>query len=72
MPFYFCKEDINENGFLNCSGIGSFTFNRTNLRFMSTFTLGYVHDVPGRKGQSSYGNEGDSTPHMSIGHCKAI
>lgn len=68
MPNYFCKEEINDAGYLRCAGGGEFIFNRKNLRFMSTYAVGYVNDRLGKK-NPFLGDEGDNTPSISIGQC---
>ena len=38
------ESDFNAAGYLNCKGFGEFTFNRKNLRFLRSYTFGYVTD----------------------------
>lgn len=69
-PAFFCKEDFDEAGFIQCDGFGRFIFNRRNNRFVSTYVMGYVHD---RLGQESFlGEEGANTPAIKAGKCNPL
>ncbi|MHC4337422.1 MAG: hypothetical protein ACYSTG_05660 [Planctomycetota bacterium] len=69
-PDFVCKEDFDNNGYLHCSGFGDFMFNRRNLRFLSTFTFGYVTDGLGET--NWFGEEGTNTPALSAGKCSPL
>ena len=64
-----CTNDFNAKGYLQCKGFGELTFNRVNLRFLRTYTSGYVTD--GIE-ESRWGEEGANTPMVEIGKCTPL
>jgi len=58
--------DFNEYGYMNCTLLTEITFNRTNLRFMAIYRIGYV------SAGIAEGTEGSDTPHISIGKCSPL
>jgi len=63
-----CEKDFNDVGMLFCEGIVNFHFNKKNMRFLSTFAIGYVSYIPG----DELLDEGKNTPSMNIGACSLI
>ena len=61
-----CESDFNAAGYLKCKGFGEFTFNRKNLRFLRSYTFGYVTDGVE---ESRLGEEGSNTPMLEAGRC---
>jgi hypothetical protein len=64
-----CKNDFNDYGYLFCEGIQPFRMNRKNLRFLTAYLIGYVHDGLGSTG---LGPEGSNTPSIEIGKCSPL
>ena len=58
----FCESDFNESGFLSCSGIGEFHFNKKNGRYLYSYSIGYYNVLSGK-------DEGADTPYLEIGKC---
>lgn len=71
VPRFVCNEDFNEAGYIYCRGFGDFRFNRKNLRFISTYMIGFVTDGI-ESPNSIFGNEGENTPSLSAGRCSQI
>ncbi|MEO8377895.1 MAG: hypothetical protein ABI579_09515 [Candidatus Sumerlaeota bacterium] len=66
---YWCEKDFNETGYLFCrNAFGVFRFNKQNLRFMSTYMVGYVTDGIQNSGGLE-NKEGDNTPIIRGGVC---
>lgn len=66
---FWCEKDFNETGYLFCrNAFGVFRFNKQNLRFMSTYMVGYVTDGI----QNSGSREGENTPIIRGGVCSPI
>ena len=61
-----CENDFNATGYLKCKGFGEFTFNRKNLRFLRSYTFGYVTDGVE---ETRWGEEGSNTPMLEAGRC---
>lgn len=58
-----CEGTFNENGYLRCNVFyGSVIFNKKTLRYLETYTSGYVDGV----------DSNVNTPHMKIGNCTPI
>lgn len=74
LPEYGCKMDFDERGFLYCAGFGEFRFNKTNLRFVSTYIYGYVDDgLPGIDPLTERVRvEGQDTPVVRAGKCSPL
>lgn len=74
LPDYVCKEDFDAKGFLWCQGFGEFRFNHTNLRFISTYTVGYVDDAlaASTSTASRPREEGQDTPLVRGGKCSSL
>jgi hypothetical protein len=66
---YWCEKDFNETGYLFCrNAFGVFRFNKQNLRFMSTYMVGYVTDGIQNSG-ALQSREGENTPIIRGGAC---
>jgi hypothetical protein len=70
LPIFSCDEDFTSAGAMRCeSKYGEFNMNKSQLRFLSTYTWGYWNEtVPGEKG----GAEGRDTPRIGIGKCSIM
>lgn len=64
----FCARDFEDSGVLFCAGLRDFKFNKKNMRFLSTYSIGYFSDSP----DSEWSKEGGDTPSMEIGTCSLI
>ena len=62
---YRCKEGFNEYGYLSCRGLGDFTYNKKNGRFLATHTVGYVNVGLGPE----LTDANSDTPSVAIGKC---
>lgn len=74
LPEYVCKQDFDGGGFLYCEGFGQFKFNNKNLRFVSTYMIGFVDDRLS-DGDSPFGQsrkEGQDTPLVRGGQCSPL
>lgn len=67
-PGATCENDFNEAGNLFCSGVFELRFNRSQLRFLYVYPIGYWSDGDG-KGMA---REGENTPALAIGTCKLL
>lgn len=68
----FCNDDFAQNGHLHCTGFGqNFYFNRTELRFILTYVVGYWNEKESRSFAPNR-NEGDDTPGVVGGTCVAL
>ncbi len=68
----FCRLDFNEHDILHCvMPAGEFKFNRKNMRFLLSYTVGYWNDTISETGKGK-GTEGDDSPYISVGRCSAI
>jgi hypothetical protein len=74
-PTFECKEGGNEYGYLHCQGIGQFSFNKNNGRYLMTFPIGYFNVIPerrksfGDKSKTPFTDKDSETPYMEIGKC---
>lgn len=69
---YWCEKDFNETGYLFCrNAFGVFRFNKQNLRFMSTYMVGYVTDGLQNSGTLE-SREGENTPIIRGGACTPV
>lgn len=74
LPTYVCKQDFDARGFLYCEGFGQFKFNNKNLRFISSYMIGFVDDGLAEE-KSSAGApraEGGDTPLVRGGKCSPL
>lgn len=71
-PISWCKEDINDGGYLHCEGFEYFKMNIRNLRFMSVYMIGYINDNIKENNGSFIFKEGGNTPSMQIGKCSPL
>ena len=74
LPTYVCKQDFDAQGFLYCEGFGQFKFNNRNLRFISSYMIGFFDDGLA-EGKSSLGVsrvEGGDTPLVRGGKCSPL
>lgn len=54
--------EINSHGYLNCDVIfGTLRFNKNTLRYIETYTVGYID-----------GDKGGNTPSITIGKCSPL
>ena len=67
-PAATCERDFNEAGNLFCSGVFDLRFNKRQLRFLYVYPIGYWSDD---SSNPAY-REGDNTPALAIGKCKAL
>lgn len=65
----YCKEDFSEYGYLSCDGAGELRFNRDNLRYIKTYTLGYFNVLPD---VNKIADADSDTPSMEIGKCSSF
>ena len=61
-----CEKDFNEFGYLFCSGLPEFKFNKNNGRFLLAYLLGYYNVLPQ---QNKITDENSDTPYLEIGRC---
>lgn len=67
-PAATCERDFNEAGNLFCSGVFDLRFNKRQLRFLYVYPIGYWSDD---SSNPAY-REGENTPALAIGKCKAL
>lgn len=67
-PAATCEQDFNEAGNLFCSGVFELRFNKRHLRFLYVYPIGYWSDDKSTPAT----REGDNTPAMAIGTCRAL
>ena len=67
-PAATCERDFNEAGNLFCSGVFDLRVNKRQLRFLYVYPIGYWSDD---SGNPAY-REGDNTPALAIGKCRAL
>lgn len=67
-PAAICERDFNEAGNLFCSGVFDLRFNKNQLRFLYVYPIGYWSDESG----GAAPREGDNTPALAIGKCRAL
>ena len=58
-------DEFTENGYLNCYGLETLKFNKKNLGFLLTYSVGYVT-------AGIIGVEGEDNPAMTIGKCSPM
>ena len=63
-PVSTCKETFNSAGYIFCSMLTKFKFNKDNGRFLLVHSLGYYNVSPG-----VYTDKSSPTPYMEIGKC---
>jgi hypothetical protein len=70
LPTSLCKKGFDEYGYLNCKYyVTDFFFNKFNLRFLLTYSHGYVNVLPSINETT---DEKSSTPYMEIGVCSPL
>lgn len=67
-PASTCEHDFNEAGNLFCSGVFDLRFNKRQLRFLYVYPIGYWSDDTANP---TY-REGENTPALAIGKCRAL
>lgn len=70
-PAGFCRRDFTKAGILTCEGFDEFKMNRTNMRFLHAYLVGYWTDNGDHrfKGNPALFKEGENTPFLEIGKC---
>jgi len=64
-------DDFNDRGWLLCSGMAEFRFNKTTLRFLRIYTAGYWNSDLSAAAYA-FLRDGEDTPLMAIGKCSPI
>lgn len=60
-----CDSSFSEYGYMNCESFTKIQFNKKTLRYISTYTIGYVNIGITRK-------EGNDTSSIEIGKCSSM
>ncbi len=70
-PIAWCKADFTEGGTLACDGFQTFKMNRTTMRYLSAYLLGYFYQGAAAP-DTSLAREGGDTPYIEIGRCSSL
>ena len=67
---FTCSTSFSSQGALICEGFETVEFNKNNLRYIKTSTIGYIH--VGSKIGKGVVKDGENTPFMEIGKCSPM
>lgn len=70
-PVAICDEGFNKAGTLGCEGFVVFRMNRSSLRFLAAFVIGFWSDDLSKTPDPLF-KEGANTPSITIGRCAPL